>query len=66
MKKDPSNVTFLLPPRFLSDRIGLPVLGICYGMQMINKEFGGEVAKTDARDDGQTEIEIDPECAVFK
>ena len=51
---------------FYTLRIGIPVLGICYGMQMINKEFGGDVTKTDARDDGQTEIEIDPECGIFK
>ena len=51
---------------FLLSRVGIPVLGICYGMQMINKEFGGEVTKTDARDDGQTEVEIDTSCAIFK
>uniref|UniRef100_A0A914N0D3 GMP synthase (glutamine-hydrolyzing) n=1 Tax=Meloidogyne incognita TaxID=6306 RepID=A0A914N0D3_MELIC len=43
----------------------LPVLGICYGFQLINKHFGGNVCLHARREDGRILIKIDPQSEIF-
>ena len=43
-----------LDPRLLE--LGIPVLGICYGMQSMAQALGGEVARTGAGEFGKTPI----------
>lgn len=37
---------------------GIPILGICYGMQMLTLALGGHVKASDLKEYGRTEIEI--------
>jgi GMP synthase (glutamine-hydrolysing) len=46
--------------------LGLPILGICYGMQLMNSVHGGTVERKEKREDGQFEIELVDGCALFK
>src|SRR5947209_5537153 len=39
--------------------LDVPVLGICYGMQLIAQALGGEVEPADHREYGRAEIDID-------
>jgi GMP synthase (glutamine-hydrolysing) len=38
--------------------LGLPILGICYGLQLITHHFGGEVIKADKHEYGKAELEV--------
>ena len=45
----------------------LPILGICYGLQMLNKQRGGTIVRQAVREDGQFQVELDIQsCPLFK
>src|SRR5689334_3198544 len=37
-------------------KLGIPILGICYGMQIMAQQLGGEVLAGDRREYGKTEL----------
>ncbi|WP_404416186.1 glutamine-hydrolyzing GMP synthase [Vreelandella aquamarina] len=64
----PESVTELDSPRAPECvfTMGLPVLGICYGMQTMAEQLGGKVAGSHQREFGYAQIQIDAENALFK
>ncbi len=52
-------------PRYVLDS-GLPVLGVCYGMQLLAHNLGGRVAPAQSREYGPAEIDVlDAENPLF-
>lgn len=45
--------------------LGVPVLGICYGMQFLAHSLGGKVAKARKREYGRAELKIDDSKDLF-
>ncbi len=45
--------------------LGIPVLGICYGMQMMTREFRGRVVPKQVKEYGETLIEIVKNSELF-
>ena len=45
--------------------LGIPVLGICYGAQLMMHLMGGEVAKAAVREYGHTDVEVDTATPLF-
>ncbi|MFN9869213.1 MAG: glutamine-hydrolyzing GMP synthase, partial [Pseudanabaena sp.] len=39
--------------------LGIPVLGVCYGMQLMAKQLGGNVERADRGEYGKAELQID-------
>ncbi len=46
-------------------KLGIPILGICYGMQLIAEFNGGKVKNTPEREFGKTELFIDDNSDLF-
>lgn len=45
---------------------GVPVLGICYGMQTMSMQLGGAVETSDEREFGYAQVEIRETCELFR
>ena len=69
-KKNPSALIFTGGPNSVTEadapsiadevfELGLPILGICYGMQLMALKLGGSVAPGIKREYGKTEISLD-------
>ena len=46
-------------------KLGIPILGICYGQQLIGQFFGGRVKRTKEREYGRAELFIDDHSDFF-
>lgn len=45
--------------------LGVPVLGICYGMQLMSVMLGGDVSKASLREYGRVDIKVDNNNILF-
>ncbi len=64
----PSSVYAPQAPRLAPGllKTGKPILGICYGMQLIAQQLGGEVEPVEQREYGRTELTLsDRSSAIF-
>ena len=46
--------------------LGVPVLGICYGHQLISHTLGGVVESAEIREYGKTEVKLNTTCSLFE
>lgn len=46
--------------------LGLPILGICYGMQLISQHFGGSVIPASHHEYGKAKLQFEIENPIFK
>src|SRR5262245_56719232 len=53
----------LADPRIFE--LGIPTLGICYGMQLMARELGGTVEANDVSEYGKADVELDGSAALF-
>lgn len=46
--------------------MGLPILGICYGQQLLAHQLGGEVLSHEHKEFGRAFIDVTDDCALFE
>ncbi|TGB01034.1 glutamine-hydrolyzing GMP synthase [Halobacillus salinus] len=46
--------------------LGIPVLGICYGMQLMTHHFGGKVERAQQREYGKSDISVNENPVLFR
>ena len=46
--------------------LGIPILGICYGMQLMTQTLGGNVARADKREYGTIDVKINNASSLFQ
>ncbi len=63
----PESVTDATPPRAPAAvfTLGVPVLGICYGMQTMAQQLGGRVAGSQTREFGYAEVTATAACKLL-
>ncbi|OUR72557.1 glutamine-hydrolyzing GMP synthase [Arcobacter sp. 31_11_sub10_T18] len=47
-------------------KLGIPMLGICYGMQLISQYYGGSVIPADHQEYGKAKLNFEKENPIFK
>jgi GMP synthase (glutamine-hydrolysing) len=52
-------------PEIIFD-LDIPILGICYGMQTLAEQFGGQVSASKAKEFGHASITIETACNLFE
>lgn len=64
----PESVTEQGSPRApaLVFELGIPVLGICYGMQTMSAQFGGKVEQSSVQEFGHAQVNIEQDSPLFK
>ncbi|MGM0368341.1 MAG: glutamine-hydrolyzing GMP synthase [Actinomycetota bacterium] len=77
-KKNPKGLIFSGSPYSISKnkgwpkvdkkyyQLGIPILGICYGMQLITHQLGGSITATGSNEYGKTKINLDIDSPLFE